>query len=201
MPLVGLIIGRDFILLTGAFVHRFRAVGWRWPGVAEFFRLSASASPLTSVDISSVPKSQEPTRGTHASKQRNSSSNKDLTARDADQNQQQKHQASVDEHISGIGLIGSLKRKPTDEQQEASQKSGREGVDSNQTQPAAFVQPLYISKVNTCLQLLLVGGCLTNAWYAWPSEAALLALGIATGGTTLASCGAYIRVYLKEGAK
>lgn len=37
-PLAWLIIGRDVFLVVGAFVLRFRAVNWQWPGWKEFFR-------------------------------------------------------------------------------------------------------------------------------------------------------------------
>ena len=38
--LAGLILGRDALLVAGAFVHRYRALGWRARGWAEFFRIS-----------------------------------------------------------------------------------------------------------------------------------------------------------------
>ena len=37
---VGIIVGRDVVLVTGAFVVRARSLGWRWPGAAEFFRVA-----------------------------------------------------------------------------------------------------------------------------------------------------------------
>ena len=61
--------------------------------------------------------------------------------------------------------------------------------------PAAFVQPLYISKVNTVFQLCLIAGCIGNSWYGWPPEDMLWVLGGITGVTTLGSFAAYIRVY------
>ena len=38
--LAGLILGRDALLVAGAFVHRYRTLGWRARGWAEFFRIS-----------------------------------------------------------------------------------------------------------------------------------------------------------------
>ena len=61
--------------------------------------------------------------------------------------------------------------------------------------PAPFVQPLYISKVNTVLQLSLIAGCIGQSWYGWPTAEALWALGGLTGLTTVGSFGAYVRAY------
>ena len=62
-------------------------------------------------------------------------------------------------------------------------------------EPAPFVQPLYISKINTVAQLSLVAGCITSSWYGWPPEAALWGLGGITGGLTFASGLAYWQQY------
>jgi hypothetical protein len=64
--------------------------------------------------------------------------------------------------------------------------------------PAAFVQPLYISKLNTVFQLFLIAGCIGRSWYGWPPEDMLWALSGITGLTTLGSFMAYLRVY-KQG--
>ena len=61
--------------------------------------------------------------------------------------------------------------------------------------PASFVQPLYISKVNTVFQLCLIAGCIGRSWYGWPPEDMLWALGGITGLTTLGSLVAYLQVY------
>jgi cardiolipin synthase len=42
LPLVALILGRDALLIVGSFAVRARALGWRWPGAAEFFRLGGT---------------------------------------------------------------------------------------------------------------------------------------------------------------
>ena len=39
MWLAGLILGRDVLLVGGAFVHRYRTLGWRARGWAEFYRI------------------------------------------------------------------------------------------------------------------------------------------------------------------
>lgn len=64
---------------------------------------------------------------------------------------------------------------------------------SRSTSPASFVQPLYISKVNTVAQILLVAGCITSTSYGWPSQEVILSLGGITAGLTVASGIAYLR--------
>ena len=59
--------------------------------------------------------------------------------------------------------------------------------------PATYVQPLYVSKLNTVAQILLVAGCITSTSYAWPAQEVLLGLGGVTAGLTLASGIAYVR--------
>jgi len=64
--------------------------------------------------------------------------------------------------------------------------------------PAPKVEPLYISKVNTVLQITLISSCLTDAWLGWPgSDINTYALGPATAFTTVWSCLAYIHAYRK----
>ncbi|KAF5837590.1 hypothetical protein DUNSADRAFT_4161 [Dunaliella salina] len=56
---------------------------------------------------------------------------------------------------------------------------------------APFVRPLLISKVNTVLQLMLVGGCVSKAWLLWPQPELLSALEASTAAATALSMGAY----------
>lgn len=76
------------------------------------------------------------------------------------------------------------------EGEETSSSSEKGGIAS---QPAAFVQPLYISKVNTVAQIMLIGGCITSTSLGWPPYEAVLGLGGLTGILTLASGFAYLR--------
>ena len=62
---------------------------------------------------------------------------------------------------------------------------------------APVVKPIFISKVNTGLQLALVAACMTEAGYGWPGNEVVWGLGVATGGTTVASLVAYGRAYLR----
>ncbi|KAK9786292.1 hypothetical protein WJX73_007657 [Symbiochloris irregularis] len=70
----------------------------------------------------------------------------------------------------------------------------------NQSAPATLVQPLYISKVNTCVQLSLIGACITSSWYAWPGDDGILLLAGTAGVTTIASGLAYLRQFLSNKA-
>lgn len=63
---------------------------------------------------------------------------------------------------------------------------------------AHAVKPLFVSKVNTTLQLALVSGAVARAAYGWPPAEALDALGAAVAVTTLWSLGAYLRLYLQR---
>lgn len=207
-----LIVGRDIALLGGAFVHRFHKVGWRWPGTAEFFRLSSSSpasnsktqasttgesgsAPSTANLIHSTSKHGSIGITTSTSSSNSSSNNKGTGRRQAANGDAN---TSVNASIAAISDIGSSasQQEPQQAQNTSSVQKGT-GAHDQPTQPAAFVQPLYISKVNTCFQLLLVGGCLTSSWYGWPPQEVLLSLGVVTGGTTVASSAAYARAYLQ----
>ena len=45
LPLVGVIVGRDVLLVGGAFILRAESLGWQWPGAREFFRVVPVSSP------------------------------------------------------------------------------------------------------------------------------------------------------------
>ena len=173
------------MLLTGAFAHRLRTVGWRWPGAAEFFRLSAPSSSASNIDASTAASRDRPVGSASSGHPKPHIS----VARQTTKN------ASVDNNGPSSKSLNSLQQKLDSTTQQPTSEQGQAGV-AGKAPPAAFVQPLYISKVNTCFQLLLVGSCLTQSWYAWPPQEAVFALGVVTGGTTLASCGAYVRAYI-----
>lgn len=61
--------------------------------------------------------------------------------------------------------------------------------------PPPALRPLMISKVNTALQLALVGCCMMDAWIGWPGQDLVWGLGAATAGTTVLSCAAYVRAF------
>ena len=143
-PLAALFLGRDVILVTGAFVHRASIVGWRWPGFAQFFRLPTDTQDSNEMQ----PQDQESMRSSHAAPG-----------------------SALPQHGSG--------------------QPSAEAVP-----PAPFVEPLYISKVNTVLQLAYVTVCMSSAWCGWPDETAALALGCSAGVTTVVSGVMYVRAYL-----
>jgi cardiolipin synthase (CMP-forming) len=132
LPLVGVIVGRDAFLVTGAVALRAQSLNWRWPGAREFFRI--------------VPA--------------------------ADGGGQQPELGKIDDPLGS-------RRAPA----------------------AAFMKPLMVSKVNTGLQLVLVGACMTDAWVNWPGSEAVWGLGAATAVTTVWSCGAYVAAYVRGGVK
>lgn len=212
---MALIIGRDAALVAGGFVHRFHKVGWRWPGAAEFFRLSASspsadaASQMQSAGAASSSSAPSTANLIHSTSQQPSSSSSSNAGQEnagkhrKGQAPNSKSSTSVDASIAAISDIGTSKsqqQKPQEQQpqqKDAANAKLKAASEGQSTEPAAFVQPLYISKVNTCFQLLLVGGCLTSSWYAWPPQEVLFGLGVVTGGTTVASSAAYARAYLQ----
>ena len=65
------------------------------------------------------------------------------------------------------------------------------------TPAAPKVKPLFISKVNTGMQLWLVASCMTHAWVGWPSvDFNIWVLGSVTACTTVWSCIAYLKAYM-----
>jgi len=127
LPLVGVVLGRDVVLLGGAFAIRAQQVGWTWPGVREFFRIT-----------------------------------------------------------------------PTERFSVMEKRQGG-GAEAGAAAPVApLVKPLLISKINTGFQLALVGACMTDAWLGWPGQQAVWRLGWSTAGTTVISCIAYGRAYLRN---
>lgn len=77
-------------------------------------------------------------------------------------------------------------------------QQGDNKVDDNGGVPTAqLVKPLFISKVNTVLQLGLVGSCMTGAWLGVPGEEVVWGLGVATGVTTVWSGIEYGRMAMK----
>ncbi|GMH35873.1 hypothetical protein BSKO_03741 [Bryopsis sp. KO-2023] len=60
---------------------------------------------------------------------------------------------------------------------------------------SGLVQPMFISKINTVVQLGLVAGCIGQGWLGWPGDAEVLVLSGLTVTSTLISWGAYVRGY------
>jgi cardiolipin synthase len=126
-PLVALVLGRDAALVAGATALRARALGWRWPGAAEFFRIAPPGG-------------------------------------------------------EGGGGEDAGQREPGAARAAAPPSA------------AAPVQPILSSKVNTGVQLALVGAALVDAWLGWPGRGAVWALGGAAAATTAWSAGAYAQM-------
>ena len=73
----------------------------------------------------------------------------------------------------------------------AGEENGSSSGKAVPSKPAPFVQPLYVSKLNTVAQILLVASCITASSHAWPPQEVILGLGGVTGGLTIASGLAY----------
>lgn len=59
------------------------------------------------------------------------------------------------------------------------------------------IQPLFISKVNTALQLCLLGMCMTQGMMGWPGETGIQVMSYATVATTLVSWWVYTHGYMR----
>lgn len=156
---MGLILGRDAFLVAGAFAARAQMLGWRWPGVGEFFRLGP---PPGSSDSSS-----------------SGSSNTDS--------------AAMPQGSSGGAPPVATRSEGRQQQQ---QQQAEASIAPGQAPAAPFVEPLYISKVNTALQLGLVGSAMAHAWLGWPNADTVWWVAVGTAGTTVASCAAYVRAFM-----
>ena len=154
-------------------------IGWRKVGWAEFFRTAPK-----------MPDSATEAQGSQTQSQR---SHRSAAAIGTEQPQQGT--------IQGGGSASQQEPEPADAAEGVSAASGAHGTSGEDyvVPPAEFIQPLYISKLNTVFQLALIGGCITHSWYDWPSEHVLWGLGGVTALATLASFAAYVQVY-RQGA-
>ncbi|CAK0787816.1 hypothetical protein CVIRNUC_011038 [Coccomyxa viridis] len=174
VALAAIIIGRDILLVTGACVDRCRRIGWRRVGWAEFFRTAPSEALRAEASLD-----------TNGVQQAACSVSKSQVAPGSPDHQ---HEVSV---VEASQEAGDGEQQP----QVSSRAPGSKSKEQYTVPPAELVQPLYISKVNTCLQLGLIAGCISHSWYGWPAEQALWGLGGITGLATLASFVAYVQVY------
>lgn len=76
-------------------------------------------------------------------------------------------------------------------------KSGRTSRSSS-PKAAPYVQPLYISKMNTVAQILLIASCITAYPLQWPPQEVVFGLGGLTGVLTIASGYAYLQKHRDE---
>ena len=168
-------MGRDVVLVAGAFVARAKSLGWRWPGWAEFFRVHPAAAAAA------------PAPGSDGSGSGSGDGGSALSA------------AAPAAGPSAAGGGGAAGGQPA----AAAGAAGAAGASGGGGRPARggpapaapLVQPLYISKVNTVLQLGLVGTCMLRAWLGWPGEAAVWAGSGLTAATTIWSSWAYLQAY------
>ena len=152
-------------------------IGWRRVGWAEFFRTAPSKAlrAEASLDTNGVQQAADTVI-------------KSQTAAGSTVSADHQHKESVVEASQEAG-------DGEQQSQGSSRAPGSKSEEQYTVPPAELVQPLYISKVNTCLQLGLIAGCISHSWYGWPAEQALWGLGGITGLATLASFVAYVQVY------
>lgn len=149
-------------------------IGWRRVGWAEFFRTAPSEALRA-----------EALLDTNGVQQAACTVSKSQVAPGSPDHQ---HEVSV---VEASQEAGDGEQQP----QVSSRAPGSKSKEQYTVPPAELVQPLYISKLNTCLQLGLIAGCISHSWYGWPAEQALWGLGGITGLATLASFVAYVQVY------
>lgn len=93
---------------------------------------------------------------------------------------------------------GGSSSAPFDQKQQQRQQAGAgSSGDSMAGQHLPTIRPLLISKANTALVMVLVGGCMAQQWQGVPGVDVLQALEVATAGTTLASAVAYAWLHWK----
>jgi len=69
-------------------------------------------------------------------------------------------------------------------------------ISGTSSHAAPKAEPLFISKVNTVVQIALVSSCLVDSWIGWPGSSLIThVLEPATAVTTIWSLGAYIHAY------
>lgn len=81
--------------------------------------------------------------------------------------------------------------------QQVQRNSSSSSSSADGVQGAGSVMPLYISKLNTVLQLGTVAGFLLHAYAGWPPTVVLDAAAIVTAGTTVLSGAAYVQAFRK----
>ena len=183
--LASLIIGRDVLLVGGTVYARFSSLDFRWPGWAEFFSVAAGipgSKPQAQHSAMSSASTIVPGGTAEASAASEPAPQAAPGHVRADSNHQRAHSLPRDTEpgiVSGTGPA-------------AAEASGHSPAPS-----APLIKPLFISKVNTCVQLALVAGCLSRSWYEWPPDDVVFLLGATTALTTLASGAAYLVAFRK----
>ena len=174
---VGIIVGRDVLLVAGAFVARAKSLGWRWPGLGEFFRVGPPPAAAAGAAAPSGPAAGG--AAGHAEPAAGGAAGQHLQAAAAG--------GAAGQHLQAAAAGGAAAQQP---------HAAAAGSGGAPAHAAPLVKPLFISKVNTCFQLGLVGACIGHSWLGVPGEAWIWAGSYLTAGTTLASSVAYLTAYL-----
>ncbi|KAK9836914.1 hypothetical protein WJX74_011018 [Apatococcus lobatus] len=188
--LASLIIGRDVLLIGGTIYARLSSLNFKWPGWAEFFSVAAG-----------IPGNQPQPQQTppHSSMSGTGFGLSDSPAAAAAATTS----ASTPTATEGQSPMGSSLQQvpllpPHKEASVASAKAAEFPAEAPGHDPAPsapLIKPLFISKVNTCVQLALVVGCLSRSWYEWPPDDVVFLLGATTALTTLGSGAAYLLAF------
>lgn len=169
--MVAIILGRDAFLVVGAFAARARALGWRWPGASEFFRVAPPPLPGSGGGGSG---------GTAGTAQQ------PVASSSGDGGGVQAAPFVQPLYISKVGSASVVRPFCCSL------------VVQSRSATAVHTAPcLAHPQVNTAFQLGLVAACISKAWLGWPGEEAVWWAAAATAGTTVASTAAYVHAYLR----
>ncbi len=187
--LASLIIGRDVLLVGGTVYARFSSLNFKWPGWAEFFSVAAGipGSKPTSAINARVFQDPVDIHSTLSSAAVSSTADATTTRSKA---------ATEKEGPSGSTMLDDI--TSTSSQGIPGQSASGPNEGGHDPAPSApLIKPLFISKLNTCVQLALVAGCLSRSWYEWPPDDVIFLLGATTALTTVGSGAAYLVAYRK----
>ena len=197
--LFGLILGRDLLIITGSFGIRFRRFGYTWPagGAREFFNLQPEEQRTpnhvgdANLDHHRGERGIGETDVTDVTDASPLSQNRTRTGKYGDAMEQIR---GIEEQPTSQGARQEREQQPGGNPGQRKTKESL-SIDTTTTKPA---EPLYISKVNTVAQLVLVATTLTNAWIAFPDQHVIThVLAPVTAVTTVTSGLAYVDAYRK----
>lgn len=184
-----LVVGRDTSQVAGMFWFRFRMFGGRWPGATAFFDVDRAVVGLQPVRSEQEEQEQEQDE---AAARASAGDSTNMSGRGS----------SSSSKGGGAETLSTSTRtrvaQPSGPVTAAAAAAAAESAPRAAAPPPAagdselpVIRPLLVSKANTALVLLLVGGCMGHQWLDLPSQEVLDGLEVMTAGTTLASAAAY----------
>ena len=216
-PLVAVIMGRDVILVAGAVYLRFRSLGGQpASSAADFFRIGSAQQPTglahtRPADTYPASRQKAPDAAQDGSSAAapavpaGAKGSPDVPLGAQSPDQAGEHFSLQGGHGCAHGLCGcqpalfcpahavlDCRRFIAAHRPGEDVPSPHSGTGA-QSPVAAPMRPLLVSKANTVLQILLIGGCLSAPALGWPSQEGVLLLGSLTAVTTVVSGLAYLR--------